>query len=730
MWLTIEHHKMKQLYILIFLLITSFLSAQNDSINDVNDNIDIKMEDIMSGTETDQDVDFTVITDAIQDWLRKPLNLNNATREDLLLLPGINDILVNKLFDYIANTGELTTVYELQAIDGFTEKIVQGIMPFVTTDARPKDIDPNRMHPAGPRFSEVKKGMTYELIQRLSTTLEKQPGYGPIQYNADGSEKSHYLGSNVRNYTRFRARYNQYFSFALTGEKDAGEKFRFSPKDKLYGYDFLSGHLAISNYGNLKSLVIGDFNLQTGQGLIFSSGLGFGKGTEVITAIKMQQRGIRPYASVNENSYRRGIAISYAIKRVYISAFLSRTPQDGSSSYVAADTLGTDENVFSGFQLGGNHRTPSEFAKRGTLTASSAGGRIEYRNKRFSIGTSHLYHAFSTAIVPKPNAYNQFDFKGKTNIMNGIDFDWVVQNFNFFGEIARSSSGGIAAVGGMIAALSPKVDFALHLRSFDKNFHSLNGYAFGEQPRTLQNERGIYLGLRIRPNTKWTISSFFDRSYFPYQRFTISYPSNAYDFLTQVDYSLRRGTMLTLRFRTHNKEYDSDSVITGQLLNFLVPQRRDQFRMQFQSQLNRAITIRTRAEGSLFQKADAKPFTGFMIYQDLMYKIGFKAKITARYSVFTISDYTARIYTYENEVPGFFSIPALSGTGSRYYIMLNYKIIRGLDLWIRLAQTRYFSPNNGLGNDNYHSPYTIGSGLDEIIGTHRTDVRFQLRYSF
>ncbi|MBX7240301.1 MAG: helix-hairpin-helix domain-containing protein [Bacteroidia bacterium] len=719
---------MKNIFILIILTgLFSFSFAQNDSISD---DIDTRMEDIISNTESTEDADFTIVTDFLQDLLRKPLNLNNASREELIQLPGMNDVLINNLFEHIANTGELTSVYELQAVAGFSESVVQGIMPYVTTDARPKDIDPNRMHPAGPPVSEVRKGMQYEFIQRASTVLEEQKGYGPVEYNPDGSEKSHYLGSAFKNYTRLRARYGQFFSFAITGEKDAGERFQF--KDGVFGYDFLSGHAAITNYGNLKSLVIGDYNIQTGQGLIFSSGLGFGKGAEVIAATKMQQRGIRPYASVNENSYRRGIAATYALKQFYFTGFFSRVAMDGSSSYSASDTLGTDENVFSGFNLGGLHRTTSEFEKRRSLFQTSTGGRIEYKGKKLIIGTSHLYQSFSTAILPRINYYNQFDFSGTQNYLNGLDVDYVFQNFNFFGEIARSRSGGMAGVAGVMAALSPKVDMTIHFRHFDKDFHSLQGYTFGEQPRTLQNETGLYMGLKIRPNTKWVISTFYDYYKFPYNRFGISFPSAGYDFLAQADYTIRRGTTIYARFRVDNKEYSADSMPDLQRLDYLIGQRRTQFRLQFQSQLAKNLMLRTRLETSWFSRENEINARGFLLYQDISYKLGFKFKITARYAVFDIKDYNARIYAYENDVPGSFSIIPYNGMGSRYYIMLNYKAIRGLDIWVRLSQTRYFTPNNtnGVNNNLYFTPNTIGSGLDEITGSTRSDLRLMVRYNF
>jgi hypothetical protein len=65
--------------------------------------------------------------------------------------------------------------------------------------------------------------------------------------------------------------------------------------------------------------------------------------------------------------------------------------------------------------------------------------------------------------------------------------------------------------------------------------------------------------------------------------------------------------------------------------------------------------------------------------------------------------------------------------------MFNYKVLKGLDLWLRLVQTRYFFPNNGIQSDPdnlFYAPATIGSGLDEIEGNTKSEIRLQLRYTF
>ena len=65
-----------------------------------------------------------------------------------------------------------------------------------------------------------------------------------------------------------------------------------------------------------------------------------------------------------------------------------------------------------------------------------------------------------------------------------------------------------------------------------------------------------------------------------------------------------------------------------------------------------------------------------------------------------------------------FSIPALSGKGTRLYALLQFQLIRDLDVWVKYAVT------------NYRNTDTIGSDLETIEGSRRSDVKAQVRYKF
>lgn len=688
------------------------------------------IEDFISNAEVDDEVDYTIITDYLQELREKPLNLNNARYEDLIRLPGMNDILVNNLRRYIRTIGKLKSIYEIQAVPGYRLDIIQQIIPYVTVrQAAAQDIGPSSRHPRGPTIKELFNNMNGEIIHRTVFVVEDQAGYtredsvfSPVldedgnQTGTDTTISNPFAGNKYRQYSRIRIRSGKNFSFALTGEKDSGEEFRWDPQNQFYGYDFLSGHLAISNFGNLKSFVIGDYNMAFGQGLVLSRGLGFGKGAETISTTKMPTYGIKPYASVNENLLQRGAAATLAFGDVFVTGFYSNINLDASTQ--EGDTLFGDFPIISALQTSGLHRTASELANRRSITETMYGGRVAYNSPTLRIGTTHYLQEFDNPLSRPLNEYNQFDFRGDQNYVNGLDFDWVFRNFNFFGEIARSKSGGWGMIGGLMGSISATTDVAIVVRNFDRDFHSPKGYVFAERPTALRNERGVYLGIKVKPNPKWTITGYFDQYFFPWNRFGASFPSRGWEFLTQTTYRIRRGTEVYVRFRTDQRQKNSSDFPDGQKLRFLIPTERHQFRVDFRTKIDRNLQTKTRAEFSWYREDRGAYDNGFLVYQDLIWKWGFKFKVTARYAMFDAQNFNTRIYAYENDILGFFSIPPYFRTGSRYYLILNYKPLRKLEFWLRVAQTRLHQENE------------FGSGLSRIDGDTQTEIKAQVRLKF
>ena len=89
-----------------------------------------------------------------------------------------------------------------------------------------------------------------------------------------------------------------------------------------------------------------------------------------------------------------------------------------------------------------------------------------------------------------------------------------------------------------------------------------------------------------------------------------------------------------------------------------------------------------------------------------------------RYALFDCPSYDSRIYAYENEILYSYSIPAYYGTGSRLYAMTRITAGKHLDFWVRYAQTWYTDRTS------------IGSGLEQIQGNLKSEVKLQMRVKF
>lgn len=724
------------------------LAGQTDTLG--LESVDQTIEDAISNTETEDQVDFTFLLDELEELKRHPVDLNRAPREEILRVPGLDELKVAALIRHTREFGALLTVYELQAVEGYNLELIRSILPYITIQpGAAEDMNTRRQYAKGPSFKEVMQGLKGELLTRTVFLLEDQRGYtdpdttfktitniGGDSTGLDTSLSSRYAGPDYAAYSRLRLRYGQYVSVAVTAERDRGEAWRWDPKNQFYGFDYLSGHIAIAKYGNLRSLVVGDYTMQFGQGLSLSRGLGFGKGADAVRTVKQPGIGIRPYASVNENQFQRGAAATYAFGNLHVTGFGSRVRLDGSVQLT--DTLTEEADAIGAIQLGGLHRTPNELANRRSIAETMFGGRAEWKDRSFSVGATWYRQQFSADLSPVLRADNQFAFQGNRNEILSFDWDWVFRNINFFGEMARSRSGGIAGTAGILASLSSTFDLAISARSFDADYHSFKSYVFAERPTAARNERGLYIGFDIKPNPRWNITGYFDQYYFPVNKFQSFYPSTGNEQLLQIEYKPNRRTRAYIRLRADNKEVNARETDPGVRLEQLIPTRRLQGRFHIQTKVSGKITLRSRVELSdwLRGRPDAaeERAQGFLLYQDVAWKPGFKFRFTGRFAIFDAPDYDARIYAYENDILGFFSIPPYFGQGTRVYGIIQYSPFRNIDIWVRYARTTrrdleldgtgYFNGGNG-------DAFTVfGSGLEQHAGPSRDEVKLQVRLKF
>lgn len=683
------------LFILLFIALNSF--SQPPTTPDGTDVQEI-IENISQQTES-ENFEYDGNIDELEYFKDHPINLNTATPEELNDFPLLNTQQRSFLLNYISLHGKLISVYELQAIPGFDLPVISRILPYVKVDNDIKEAAVN----AKTLFSKGR----FTFISRYKQIIEKSHGYT----RTDGKG---YLGRPFSLFLRFRYNYGTKFSYGFTAEKDAGEEF-FKGSNKQ-GFDYYSGHLFLRDFKALKALAIGDYEVRLGQGLIMWSGFGYRKSPAVMS-VKKEGMKLRPYTSLNEFNYLRGAGVTVGAKGFEFTAFGSFKQIDANLiSATVNDTTVNEEEAFSSFIESGYHRTASEIADRNAVNQLLAGGNFSYHRKSWHVGVNALYAKFFKQLQRTLYPYNRFDFNKSQLINASLDYHFVVRNFHFFGETGMSDNLGFGTVNGALISIDPKVDVSVVHRYYSRNFHTLYANAFAEGTKP-QNENGVYLGISIKPIRTVRIDGYFDLYKSNWLKFLTDAPSWGSDNFLQLTFTPSKKFEMYLRYRFEwKKKNQSDN---ENFTDYLVDDKRQALRFNIKYKVSESVTFANRIEWSFYQNGSSGPENGFMIYQDVNFKmLSFPLSFNARFAIFKTSSYNSRIYAYENDVLYSFSIPAYYQNGMRWYVSLRYAATRNIDFWFRIAQTNLFDVK------------TIGSGLDETDKQHRTEVKAQLRLKF
>lgn len=672
--------------------------------------IEQRIEQIAEASEN-ENLDYNTLFEQLTVYFDFPLNLNTADVDELFTLGLLNNYQIGQLINYRKEYGGILSVYELPRIDGWSVEVADLIAPFVVTEP-----DEGREKIT---FKKLKDYGKSEVVMRWQRLMEEQVGYSPIDdAELEANPNRRYLGSPDRLFLRYRYRYSDRISFGYTGEKDAGEEFFRGSQPQ--GFDFNSAHLFLKDFGIFKAVAIGDYQAQFGQGLTFWSGLAFNRKSAFTVSIAQLGGGLRPYTSINENLFLRGAATTIQAGNIKVTGFYSGKGIDATLTSDAEaeedDAFFEPEIVVSAFQESGFHRTPRELANKNALFQEHFGGNVDFTKDNFHIGVTGVYMRIDGTLNRRNQEYSAFRFQGRENATMGIDYAWRYRNFFVFGETSRSLNGGMATINGININLHSRLSMNITQRHYERDFQPVASIAFGEGSQ-VENETGVYAGLEFRPFSKWTVNAFVDQYRFPWLRFQTDAPSSGYDFFTQVEYNPTSRINIYLRYRERLRELNTREEV--ERIRFLVPNPRRNARVNFIYRVNRNIRLGSRIEYSQFQRGDEPRSEGFMLFQDLQYKFTkLPITLTGRYAVFQTDDFDSRLYAYENDVLYFFSIPAYFGRGTRTYLMMKYDISRRIDLWVRWAQFYYTDR------------HVIGTGLEQIDGNTRTEIKVQARFKF
>ncbi len=627
----------------------------------------------------------------LEDLAANPININSSGLSTLLQVPGINLKIARAIQEY-RKKKPFEQKEELLKVSGIGKVSFQRMAPYLTIGG------------TGERFKNMYLRPQYwlanqklDVFSRYQQNLQTREGY--IRPDSLGG----YLGNPVKYYQRIRFMAN-HLSVNLTQEKDAGE-----PMNGVTDFDFTSAHLALTNVGKLKDLVVGDYSLSFGQGLVLWSGGTFGKGREVIGTISKNERGVKPYTSAQETNFFRGAAATYG-EKVELTVFYSNRPR--TASVITGDTTRFPSS--SGF-----HRTQNERARKNNIEQMTAGARVRADTRFGLFGLSGYFNRFSSYVAKGNALYNQFDFEGRENAVFGADYRGLIGNAFVFGELARSQNGGLGAVAGMEAPIAENTELALSYRHYQRDFQSFLGSGFGERSSAPQNEEGFYAGLRHRLTPKIMLSGYFDQYVFASPRFGTTQATSGFDMLglAEVDFNRNLNVYVLLRNEIQDEEYVLiNEAGTEELL--LGKEKRASIRTNFEYWVSKHVRLRSRVE-FVRHKAAGEPWeTGFLIYQDVRIIPFSVLRVDARVTLFDTDSFATRVYQFESDLLYVMSNKALFDEGQRAYVAIKYAPVRYLDIWFKYGITIF------------EQTQVIGSGLSEIKGDVRNSAGLQIRLQF
>jgi Helix-hairpin-helix motif len=688
----------RSILVCFMMILFSNLKAQNDRESEQKIITEI-MERLIENAEST--IDYTDIQDQLTFYINHKLNINTATRLDFQKLIFLEESSIDAIINHRLQFGNYLTVYELQSIETIDERTLYLLSYFIKIE---DDFTQNKM--SFLKMISLGKNVVTGMHEN---EFEQRAGYDK---SITQQGKEYYLGSPYKYVLRYRFNLTNHLSFGLTGKKDMGEQF-FQGAQK-YGFDFYSFHFELQNQFHFKTIAIGDYQANFGQGLTFGSGLSARKSAYVMNT-RRNFENVRAYHSLNENEFLRGTAFLYQFKHFQLTGIFSC--KNISTNYREADSLSSlSGDNFSSIELSGLHRTATEILNKDNVLQIIYGGHLKYVGANYDIGFTAVNTFYYHTFIPGNKPYQLYNFSGKQLSNIGVDYNFYLRNINFFGELSYSSNIAFAGISGVSIPLHQTFDVLFLYRNYAKNYQTTFNNPFGEN-NDGRNEEGFYTAISFKPNSLWALNSYFDIYRSPWLRYMIDAPSHGYDFLSELQFIPTKYSQFYIRYKYEIKNINSPT--GNETANFLIDAYRKVIRLNTNYKISSSLAGVSRLEVVEYNNPIIGTKNGTLIFQDFIYTTELKElSLSGRIALFSVEDYNARIYATESDVLNQYSVPLFQNSGVRYYLTVHYRFTKKVDAWIKYSQT------------TYNNVTTIGTGLQQINGNVLSDLRLQLRWSF
>ncbi|HZM13153.1 MAG TPA: hypothetical protein VFB86_03155 [Bacteroidales bacterium] len=595
---------------------------------------------IMSLTD---EYEVSFLMERLSEIEERPAAINSGDEEEIARLFFLTEFQVRVLADYVTRKGDIVSLYELALLPAFDRATVMLMAPYITLE--PSD-----------RKNSLPSGST-TVVMTATTRIATEDN----------------ITRGVRSLAKVRHE-GPRLSYGVTAENDPGEPFTF---DGAAGPDFLSGNLIYRGRGIIDRIIIGDYSLRFGEGLVFNSGSW--QGSWLSSPSFMTGRSaLTQYTSTEENNFFRGVGCVLGSITRGIVVFAS-------SNFIDARLLfDSDSNAVAVTNLvkGGIHDSPSAREARNSLTETMTGLHLTWGTEKIRAGMTSSVTWFSLPFQPdtmKPE--NITAFSGSRLLNLAVDIKAGTGPLLFFIESGVSFPGSWAVIGGIRARPSDRVTFNILGRHFSPDYHSFHSGAYSASS-SASNETGLAASLHFEAARHLFVSAGADHYRVPWPRYRSSSP--AYGNRTEIkcEYLPREDLSLRLTYTSAAREYDLENK-SG--ISFSETRMRRLLAFTFLCSPAENLSLTTRVSASHIMPSGEK---GFLLCQDISYALcGVPLRLWFRYALCSSGGYDSRLYAWENDLLHSFSVPAMYGECSRTFVMLSWKPSEKMELRAKYAIT-------------------------------------------
>ncbi|MFW6042856.1 MAG: helix-hairpin-helix domain-containing protein [Marinilabiliaceae bacterium] len=627
--------------------------------------------------------DLSPLLEELTSLAMAPLNINTADREQLGGIFFLSDMQIENILYRRYVSGPFQSVYELQTVEGLPVSVIRLLEPVIYFGESDEEDAPWRVW--GDWFI------------RSEYQMEKARGFETGEDN-----ETPFAGPPFKLYSRTSFNTNKGLDAGFIAENDPGEPM-FS--EGTSGLDLMTGYIHYENQNHwLREAAAGQYKMSSGQGLAVRSGMPLRK-SSLTTSIRNRGRVFRPSLSASESSGMLGSYATFGVGSFEISPFFSMKYRDGR---IQGDTC------LVSIREDGLHRTLTEREQRHNAKEQVAGVRARFESRILNVEAGHLLYSIDPPLYPEQKVYNRFDFRGKEVRNSWVSFLMSKKGLLAFGEVAFNHLDSSPALwNGFIWSAAPGFSLALGHRSIPLDYRAPLAGPMTESSR-FAGENGLYAGMEWEVGSGFVLSSYIDRYRFGWLRYRTDAPSKGFDWLARVEKEFKEDTRLRIRYRHREKPVNDGKEKHESPIRQNVY---DQLKAQYRYSLSQ-WQFTTLGQWHFVGTGEGKE-RGYMLAQDIRRTtLDEKLTLTMRYALFHTSDYQARLYAYEPHVLYMFSVPAFSGSGSRYLLLCNYKLKKYLHLWLRAARL------------HYEDREKVSSGYNQIDSDKKTVFTLQLRLKF